>query len=112
MKDLLITSLTSLGYPIIQQGTLKGEYPDSFFTFLNLETNDDTFYDNQEHSCVWHFIVAFYSIDPQLTNTKLIDAKRLLRANGFICDGKGYDAQSDEPTHTGRCMNVLYSERY
>lgn len=113
MKDLLIQTLTPLGYPIKQQGSLgKDEaYPESFFTFWNNETNDEAFYDNHEHLCIWDFDLNFYSSDPALVNTKLLEAKSLLKVAGFICRGKGYDVASDEPTHTGRGMNVLKIEK-
>lgn len=113
MKDLLITTISSLGYPIIQQGSL-GEnepYPESFFTFWNNDTDDNETYDNVEHSYIWDFDLNFYSSDPSLVNSKLLEAKSLLRQQGFIVGGKGYDVASDEPTHTGRGINVLKIEK-
>lgn len=113
MKDLLIQTLTPLGYPIRLQGSLgtSETYPESFFTFWNNETNDDEFYDNEEHSVIWDFDLNFYSTDPELVNTVLIASKRLLKSIGFICRGVGYDVTSDEVTHTGRGMNVLKIEK-
>lgn len=113
MKDLLISTLEPLGYPILLQGSL-GEnepYPESFFTFWNNDTTGDEFYDNEEHSYIWDFDLNFYSIDPALVNTQLIEAKNLLKAQGFIVTGKGYDVASDEPTHTGRGIRVLKIEK-
>lgn len=113
MKDLLINILESFGYPVFQQNTLgeSEEYPDSFFTFKNMNTYDDEFYDNIEHSTIWNFIVSFYSNDPSLVNTKLLEAKQLLKEKGFIVGGKGHDVASDEPTHTGRGINVQKIEK-
>lgn len=112
MKDLLIKTLEPLGFPIYQQGSLDEDeaYPESFFTFWNNAADGDSFYDNEEHSYVWDFDLNFYSSDPALVNTKLVEAKELLKAKGFIATGKGYDLPSDEPTHTGRGMNVLKIE--
>lgn len=109
MKELLIKTLSSFGYPIFQQGSLgKDEkYPDNFFTFWNNDSYDDHFYDNEENFTIWNFDLNFYSIDPNLVNTVLIEAKALLRKNDFIVGGEGYDVMSDEPTHTGRGMNLL-----
>ena len=53
----------------------------------------------------------FYSSDPSLVNTKLLEAKALLKAQGFIVSGKGHDVMSDEPTHTGRGINVQKIEK-
>lgn len=109
MKDLLINILESFGYPVFLQGSLSENeaYPESFFTFWNNETPDGSHYDNEAINYVWNFDVNFYSIDPDLVNTMLLNAKALLKQNGFIVGGKGYDVASDEPTHTGRGMNVL-----
>lgn len=113
MIDLLIGTLEPLGYPIIKQGSLGEDeaYPESFFTFWNNEVPGDEFYDNEEHSFIWDFDLNFYSTDPALVNTKLLEAKTLLKAQGFIVSGKGYDIASDEPTHTGRGINVLKIEK-
>ena len=100
-------------YPIMLQGSMAIDdaYPDNFFTFFNNNTNDEAFYDNQETTTVWDFDLNFYSIDPDLVNDVLIQAKAILKAQGFIIDGKGYDVLSDEPTHTGRGINILFIER-
>ena len=108
MKDLLIETLESLGFKIFQQGSLEEEepYPDSFFTFWNNSSDGSAFYDNEAHSYIWDFDLNFYSINPNLVNSTLIQAKKILKEKGFIVDGKGHDVMSDEPTHTGRGINV------
>lgn len=113
MKELLITLLETFGFPVILQGTLTEEepYPESFFTIWNNDTFDQEFYDNEERETVWDFDVNFYASDPALVNSKLVEAKQLLKENGFIVRGKGYDVFSDEPTHTGRGMNALKIEK-
>lgn len=112
MKDLLISLLESFGYPVFLQGSLNENeaYPESFFTFWNNETPDGSHYDNEAINYIWNFDVNFYSVDPELVNTMLLNAKALLKQNGFIVGGKGYDVASDEPTHTGRGINVLIIE--
>lgn len=113
MKDLLIEILESFGYPVFLQGSLSKDeaYPESFFTFWNNDSYDRSHYNNETISYVWDFDVNFYSTDPTLVNTKLLDAKTKLKQQGFIVPGKGYDVASDEPTHTGRGINVLKEER-
>lgn len=113
MKELLIKVLEQLKFPVFQQGSLnKNEaYPESFFTFWNNESEDNEFYDNKENSYIWDFDLNFYSSDPNLVNTKLLEAKKKLKENGFIIRGKGHDVASDEPTHTGRGINVLKIEK-
>lgn len=114
VKMLLINTLAAeFPYPVIQQGSLSTEdaYPSSFFTFFNNSALDDAFFDNTETETIWDFDLNFYSVDPVLVNTILLQAKQKLKAVGFIPDGSGHDVISDEHTHTGRGMNLLYIER-
>lgn len=112
MKDKLINVLESLNYPYFQQGTMNQEegYPDSYFTFKNMNTSGDAFYNNEEHKTIWLFIVAFYSNNPDLIEKELLNAKKKLKEKGFIVSGKGYDVESDEPTQTGRGIVVKIIE--
>lgn len=112
MKDILINILEAFGYPVFLQGSLgDNPYPESFFTFWNNDSYDEQFYDNVEHSTIWSFDVNFYSVDPALVNSILLDVKRQLKSNGFIVSGAGHDVASDEPTHTGRGLTALYIEK-
>lgn len=101
-----------MGYPIFQQGSLDENepYPEHFFTFWNNDTKDDSFYDDTPNRTNWDFDLNFYSINPEYTNSKLLEAKELLVEQGFIVIGKGYDVVSDETSHTGRGINVLKIE--
>lgn len=110
VKQLLLDTIAEFDYPVYQQGSLSNDddYPDSFFTFFNNSTADDNFFDNQETITIWDFDLNFYSIDPSLVNSVLMQAKPLLKEAGFIVDGVGYDVLSDEATHTGRGINLLY----
>ena len=110
MEDLLIEVLESFGYPVRLQGSLLPDepYPDHFFTFWNNNSYSGSFYDNDEKSIVYDYDVNFYSIDPNLVYTKLREAKMALKKAGFIISGDGYSVASDEQTHDGRGMNVLY----
>lgn len=112
MKDLLINTLSKFNYPILLQGSLGADesYPESFFTFWNNAADGEAFYDDDEHCTIWNFDLNFYSTDPALVNTKLLEAKSLLKSVGFIATGKGHDVASDEPTHTGRGITIYYRE--
>ena len=113
VKNLLIETLKSFGYPIYLQGSMAKDdaYPPSFFTFWNNDTTDEAFFDNQETETIWDFDLNFYSSDPTLVNSVLVEAKRMLKAVGFIPTGSGYDVLSDEPTHTGRGMNLFFIDK-
>lgn len=113
MVDLLISTLETFGYPVRLQGSLLPDesYPDSFFTFWNDSTEGDSFYSNEEGAIIWTYSVNFYSNDPVAVNTKLLEAKTILKSAGFIVIGAGYDVGSDEPTHTGRGISVYYRQK-
>lgn len=113
MKDELITILKTFGYPVRLQGSFgaKEKYPDSFFTFWNNEVTDGNHYDNDAVSFIWDFTVYFFSTDPDKVNSTLVTLRKRLRAAGWIVDGLGYDTPTDEPTHTGRALDVLYIQR-
>lgn len=113
MEDLLISILETLGYPVYLQGSLLPDepYPNHFFTFWNDSSDSDSYFDNEESAIVWTYSVNFYSCDPLLVNEKLLDAKRLLKFNGWIVSGAGYSVMSDEITHTGRGITAIYIEK-
>lgn len=112
MEDNLIEILSSFNFPVIRQGSLSqdAEYPDNFFTFWNNESPDHAHYDNADYGTAWSFNVYFYSNDPENTYSYLMQARQALKAAGWIVAGKGYDVMSDEPTHTGRGLQVYYLE--
>jgi hypothetical protein len=112
MEELLISTLETLGYPIRLQGSLLAneKYPDHFFTYWNNSTEGESFYSNKEGTIIWDFSLNFYSIDPLLINNKLLEAKVLLKNAGFIVSGAGYSVISDENTHTGRGISVIYRQ--
>lgn len=112
MEDLLIEILSSFNEPVRLQGSLLSDepYPDSFFTFWNDESNGDSFYSNEENAIIWSYSVNYYSTDPIKVNTRLLEIKPLLKQAGFIVTGAGYSVMSDETSHTGRGITVLYRQ--
>lgn len=113
MEDLLIRTLEALGYPVKKQGSLlqNEKYPNHFFTFWNDAADGSSFYSNTEGAIVWQYSLNFYSTDPMLVSTKLLEAKQLLKSAGWVVSGAGYDVMSDEPTHTGRGITILYRQK-
>ena len=113
MEDLLIETLEQFGFPVKLQGTLLPDepYPEHFFTFWNNNSYGQSYYDNEEETVIYNYDVNFYSINPEWVYTKLREAKDALKKAGFIVSGDGYSVASDEPTHDGRGMNVLYLRR-
>ena len=114
MKSDLIALLQTLGYPVFLQGSMNANeaYPDSFFTFWNFETLEAAFYDNDADRAVWGFWIYFYSVNPLLVETEPEKARKLLKQNEYILDGKANDIAVDRPTHTGAFFTVYKFENY
>lgn len=113
MEDLLISTLETLGYPVLLQGSLLPEqpYPDSFFTFWNDSSEGVALYDNTyEGATTWNYSINFYSTNPDLVSTELLRAKELLLRLGWVITGAGYSVPSDEITHTGRGIECSYRQ--
>ena len=110
MKEQLITLLKTFNFPVYQQGSLTEDdiYPTAFFTFWNDSTDDGSHYDNDAIAFAWQFTVYFYCTNNELTNSILLECRNLLKQNGWITNGIGYDVPSDEPSHTGRAIDVWY----
>lgn len=112
MVDKLIELLETFGYPVIRQGSLSPQaaYPDTFFTFWNNEDIEHSAYDNDTSIANWNFSINCYSTDPDKTYSLIDEARALLKSAGWIVLTRGYDAPSDEITHTGRGMTMAYLE--
>lgn len=110
MEDLLITTLSELGYPVMLQGSLLANepYPDSFFTFWEDESEEDKSYDNRELLTVFAYSINFYSTDQDKVYTVVREAIALLRTADFITSGAGYSVPSGNDTHDARGFEVKY----
>lgn len=114
MKSDLITLLETLKYPVFLQGSLNADepYPDSFFTIWNFETPEAAFYDDNANRAAWGFWIYFYSTNPSLVESVPEAARKLLKQNDYILQGKANDIGVDRPTHTGAFFTVFKFENY
>lgn len=114
MKDNLITLLETLKYPVYLQGSINSldDYPQSFFTYWNFDTPEAAFYNDDANRAVWGFWVYFYSVDPALVQSVPEAARKLLKQNDYILQGKANDITVDKPTHTGAMFTVYKFEEY
>jgi len=112
MEDNLITLLLSFKYPVMRQGSLAADdvYPETFFTFWNNDETGESFYDNKTSSVLYDFSINCYSTDPSLAYDLIRSARALLLENGWIITDRGHDVTSDEITHVGRGIDVMYLE--
>lgn len=110
MTDALIEILESFGYPVYRQGSI-GEnepYPPTFITFWNNTEEGHSFYDNETVNVEYDFDVNVYSNNPNTPYSLINQIRQAVKQNGWIIETRGYDAASDEQTHIGRGMRILY----
>ena len=112
MEDKLIEILSGFKVPVYRQGSMSDDeaYPETFFTFWNNDSPDHSHYDNEDYGCEWWYNIYVYSEDPEKTYQLLNEARLGLKRAGWICLGRGFDVQSDEETHTGRGLEVIYMQ--
>lgn len=114
MEDNLIELLEYFNLPVIRQGSLPPDevYPNTFFTFWNNDEVEHSAYDNDTANVTYDFDINVYSTDPNKVYSLLGQARQLFKQNGWIIAQRGYDVPSDEITHTGRGMEVMYLEQF
>ena len=112
MEDHLISILNSFSYPVRRQGSFASgeEYPNHFFTFWNNDTTSSKHYNNQLKTLNHYYSVNFYSIDPEKMYQVINELITRLKENGWMVESYGYDVASDEPTHTGRGVGIVYNQ--
>jgi hypothetical protein len=110
MKQALIDILSTLKYPVFLEGSNNPAetYPDAFFTFFNVDTEEDMFYSGAPHGEVWRFRVWFVATDPALVETVPEQARQALRAAGWTLVDMPRDGSTDLITHTARFFTTLY----
>lgn len=111
MKNKLVELLESLGFKAYLQGsfTTNKDYPASFFTYWNFETDIDKYFSNFEYRCIWSFWINFYSCEEDV-DKMMEKARKMLKDNGWIVRGKGQDSNSDNPDYAGRELEIYYIE--
>lgn len=111
--DELIKIFDGFGFPSWLMHTMPAEevYPESFFTFMDIDSPFAAHYDNGPHVVVWSFWIGFYSSNPALMQSVPMELARRLMAAGWVMEGLGEAVKSDEPTHTGRRFTAHFIQR-
>lgn len=110
VMNLLFETFEELNLPYFRQGSLKDEdpYPDSFFTFWNVESELKAHYDNVSRAKSYGIQVYFYTNDFNIIYTKFDELLNKLEQKGFIREDDGWDIPSDVETHIGRTTMINY----
>lgn len=116
-QQLLIEILETFMFQVLKQGSLSkdSDYPDSFFTWWNYDSDSKTFYSNKSYKECYLFQICFYSCNPLNKDWFVEDVMLLviskLKENGFIINGEGFDIPSDKKSHTGRKIIALFEKK-
>lgn len=99
-----------IGLPYYRQGSLSDEdYKPSFFTYWNIDTPNDSFYDNKENSYIPYIQVGFYTNDANLIFSQLDEGGEFYtkaKEKDFIFAGRAKDANADKKDYLGRVCYV------
>lgn len=109
MRELLIETLSAIGFPPVLQGTMPNPqdepWADTFITFWQNESEDTSHADGFSLVTVYDFTVIVYSTDPTTLMRVSSEARTALKAAGFVTSGEGNDIASGEPSHTGHTQD-------
>ena len=92
-----------IGLPYFRQGSMSDEdYQPSFFTFWNIDTPNDSFYDNKETRFIEYIQVGFYTNDAAKIYSGMDDFIKKAKEKGFVIEGRPKDANADKDSYFGR----------
>ena len=96
-----------IGLPYFRQGSMSDEdYKPSFFTFWNIDTPNDSFYDNHETRFIEYVQVGFYTNDANKIYSVMDDFAKRAKQKGFVLDGRPKDANADKENYFGRVCYI------
>lgn len=108
--DLLNEIEAEKGYPNFLQGSLSDEnYPDSFFTYWNIDTPNDSFYDNAERRYISYVQICWYTNNPKLLYLQLDEDGEFYKKakqRGFVFVGRAKGANADKKNYSGRVLYI------
>lgn len=103
----LFDLFTEIGLPYFRQGSLSDEdYQPSFFTFWNIDTPNDSFYDNHETRYIEYVQVGFYTNDATKIYSGMDEFIEKAKAKGFVIEGRPKDANADKENYFGRVCYI------
>ena len=91
------------GKPYFRQGSMSDEdYQPEFFTFWNIDTPEDAFYDNEAKRYIELIQVGYYTNDATKIYSVMADFIESAKAAGFVNVGRAQDANSGRADYFGR----------
>lgn len=107
----LFALFDEIGLSYFRQGSMSDEdYKPSFFTYWNIDTPNESFYDNAEHSFITHAQIGFYTNNAKLLYSQLDEGGEFYnkaKEKGFVLKGRAKDANADKKDYYGRVCYVM-----
>lgn len=108
----LFALFDEIGLPYFRQGSMSdADYQPSFFTFWNIDTPNDSFYDNGERRYIEYIQVGFYTNDASLIYSQMEDFIARAKGKGFVVEGRARDANADKDNYFGRICYIRIIHR-
>jgi hypothetical protein len=105
--DELFSLFDEIGLPYFRQGSMSDkDYKPSFFTYWNIDTPTDSYYDNKSRRYNEYIQVGHYTNDASKIYSVLDDFIKRAEAKGFVVEGKPKDANSGRDDYFGRICYI------
>lgn len=92
-----------IGLPYFRQGSMSdADYQPSFFTYWNIDTLNESFYDNKETRVVEYVQVGYYTNNVRTLYSQIDEFIKKAKEKGFVIAGKARDANADKDNFFGR----------
>ena len=108
----LFALFDEIGLPYFRQGSMSdADYKPSFFTFWNIDTPNDSFYDNGERRYIEYVQVCLYTNDADLIYSQMDDFIVRAKKKGFAVQGRAHDTPADKDSYFGRFVLIKIIHR-
>lgn len=96
-----------IGLPYFRQGSMSDEdYQPEFFTFWNIDTPQDSHYDNKLHRYHEYIQVGYYTNDAAKIYSVMDNFITKAKEKGFVIAGLPRDANADKDNYFGRMCYI------
>lgn len=106
MQDLF-DLFEEIGLPYFRQGSLSdADYKPAFFTYWNIDTPQNSFYNNQLKRYNEYVQIGFYTNDANIIYSQMDDFITRARSKGFVIATMPQDANADKSNYLGRVCYI------
>ena len=91
LDDLILTDGSGNQIPVYIEGDAPATLPNEYFVVSEDYTSDLVSADNQPQSILYEFSLKYYTTDPTILRSRMVEALALLKSKNYIVTGVGYD---------------------